>query len=279
MSTQTDGSGLKGVFKIGFRRTTAVVTAMLLLDILWWWLLLNTHVPMPGMTWLMDHGVPMTAPGAMELSTARVGTLRAVSEYFLMWGVMMWAMMYPAMTRFTRDYAAALRGNSFAVACGVAAFLLGYNVVWMISAVIPLGLQVTVPSSIHAVTESHTTLVVGGVLVLAGVYQLTAFKQSLLRTCCEEVEPRQASPVRSLRSGLVHGSSCVTVCFGYFFLVMPFFGSMNPFWMIALTLPVTVERLPASWGRELSVGLGIVTLIAGSVVLTIQPPLPIDFGP
>ncbi|WP_084186202.1 copper chaperone [Haladaptatus litoreus] len=74
-----------------------------------------------------------------------------------------------------------------------------------------------------------------------------------------------------------HGVSCILVCLGPFFLLMPFFGEMNYFWMVALTTVVTVERLPSTWGREFSIATGVVSLVTGLLVLLFQPSLPISF--
>ncbi|WP_458209010.1 copper chaperone [Haladaptatus sp. NG-SE-30] len=198
-------------------RTTAVVVAMVGLDVLWWVLLYTGHVPMPGMMWLMQEaGIPMAAPGAMERAVFHVGTLEAIAGYVVMWGVMMWAMMYPPMTRFTRDYAAALRGSRFEVGATVTAFLVGYNLVWALSAVVPLGFEAVLPGGIYGVTLSHTHLVIGGMLTLTGLYQLSSFKRSRLRTCCERVAPHDADIGDGLERGVAHGVSCLLVCLGPF---------------------------------------------------------------
>jgi predicted metal-binding membrane protein len=71
--------------------------------------------------------------------------------------------------------------------------------------------------------------------------------------------------------------SCILVCLGPFFLLMPFFGEMNFFWMVALTTVVTVERLPSRWGEEVATATGVVALVAGVAVLLFQPALPVVF--
>ncbi|WP_435175493.1 DUF2182 domain-containing protein [Halorussus sp. AFM4] len=267
----------RGVFDVSRDRTTAVVAAVLALDAAWWVLLYEGHVPMPGMTWLMERGVPMAAPGAPELGVFHVGTLGAVVGYVAMWGVMMGAMMLPAMTRFARDYAAAHRGTNADAGRSLASFLTGYHLVWALSAVIPLAFHAVLPGGIYGVTRSHTVPVVGGALVLTGLYQLTSVKQSLLRSCCDEVGPHADRPAAAFEAGLRHGVQCVLICFGPFFLLMPFLGEMNLLWMVALTTVVTMERLP-SWGREIAVGTGVVSLAAGLTVLALRPSLPLAFA-
>ncbi len=97
------------------------------------------------------------------------------------------------------------------------------------------------------------------------------------RNCCSRVVSHEARIEGGLKEGVEHGVSCLLVCLGPFFLVMPFFGEMNDFWMVALTTVVTVERLPAAWGREFSIATGLLSLAAGAVVLLLGPPLPIRF--
>lgn len=278
MSTHGAESTLSDVFTLRTDRTTAVVATMLILDAIFWLLLIRGKVPMPGMMWLMQHNIPMAAPGAIERAVFQLGTPTALGKYVVMWGIMMWAMMYPAMIRFTRDFADALRGPTTLVAGTVAAFLFGYCTMWMLSAAIPLTFEALLPGGIYGFTKSHTVLTIGGVLLVTGIYQLTEFKQSLLRTCCARVPERDADVLEGWVEGLKHGITCIGVSFGFFFLVMPFFGEMNTFWMLALTFPITIERLPASWGREVSVGLGAVTLLAGLGVLVFQPAIPLAFA-
>ncbi|WP_266077029.1 copper chaperone [Haladaptatus caseinilyticus] len=142
---------------------------------------------------------------------------------------------------------------------------------------VPLGFHAVLPGGIYGFTRAHTHAVIGGVLVLTGLYQLSTVKQSRLRTCCARVEPGPARAADGQKKGFEHGISCILVCLGPFFFLMPFFGEMNYFWMVALTTVVTVERLPPTWGREFSSATGAVSLIAGIIVLLLRPPLPIGF--
>ncbi|QLK27200.1 DUF2182 domain-containing protein [Natrinema zhouii] len=259
-------------------RTTAVVAAMLGLDAIWWLLLYGGHVPMPGRQWLLVTAeIPMAAPGAMERGVFHVGTLEAVAGYTAMWGVMMWAMMQPAMMRFTREYTAAYRGSAIGAARALASFLVSYYAVWLITACVPLLYNAVLPGGIYGVTREYTHFVVGGVLVLTGIYQLSRFKRSFLRTCCANVPSHQDGVLLAIREGLYHGVRCILTCFGVFFLVMIAFGEMNHVWMVALTGIVTIERLP-SWGEEIAVGIGLVSLVAGAIVLVVRPALPIAFA-
>lgn len=279
MNTDTNALRWFGIdlFNVALNRTTSTVVALIGLDIIWWVLMYNGAVPMPGMMWLMNQNIPLAAPGAMELGVFQVGTLSAVIGYIVMWGVMMWAMMYPAMTRFTREYAAAHEGSAIAVTKAMAMFLVGYHLLWAFSGMIPLTIHAALPGGIYGFTQAHTYLAIGGTLIFTGGYQLTMFKQSRLRACCAHVDPHTADTIGALKDGISHGISCMLTCFAPFFLIMPFFGEMNFFWMVALTGVVALERLP-EWGREISVASGVVAFVAGMMVLVLQPALPITFA-
>ena len=278
MSTKVDTALdlLGDAFDLHPNRTTLVVVAMLGLDALWWVLLYGGHVPMPGGEWLLEQGVPTAAPGAVELGVFHVGTLEAVLGYAAMWSVMMWAMMYPAMLRFVRDYAAVHEGSALETTSAVTGFLTTYHLVWALSAVVPLSVHALLPGGIYGFTRANPHLAVGGVLALTGLYQLSKPKQSLLRECCSAVEAHADGLFDGFDHGIDHGVDCALICFGLFFLVMPFFGETNLFWMVALTAVVTMERLP-TWGKEVSVATGVVALLAGLVVLVVQPALPLGF--
>ena len=261
---------------VSIDRMSVTVVTMIGLDILWWITIYTGIVPMPGMKWLMKEGIPIAAPGAMELAVFHVGTLDAVAGYIMMWGVMMWAMMYPAMTRFTREYAAAHRGPRLAATMAVVAFLTSYQIVWALSGVLPLVFHTILPGGIYGFTRTHTHLVVSGGLVLTGLYQLSPLKLSHLRTCCARIEPHKADVMEAFKEGFEHGVTCVLIGFGPFFLLMPFFGEMNFFWMAVLTGVVTIERLP-EWGRELAIASGIVGFLIGLLIFVLRPPLPLTF--
>lgn len=259
-----------GLFSLGLDRARTAVLAMLGIDAVFWVMMYNGYVPMPGMMWLMnERSIPMAAPGAMELGTFHAGGTAFVG-FVVMWGVMMWTMMHPAMARFTRDYTAAHQGTNVQTALAVTAFFASYHIIWMLSAVFPLGFHAGLSAlgyeGIYGFVQSHTVPVIGSMLVLTGLYQLTSFKQNLLRDCCANVKPHEDDIPAAFREGVWHGTRCVAICFGFFFLLMPFFGEMNFMWMVALTTLVTIERLPI-WGDDVAVSTGIISLLTGVIVL------------
>ncbi|WP_224270859.1 DUF2182 domain-containing protein [Haloprofundus salinisoli] len=245
----------------GFPRTT---TAMLATTAVLWTVLLNGWLPMP----MVGAPGPMSAPGVPEA----IGTANGVSgavAYLLMWGVMMSAMMYPAMTPFVRRYVQQLDGTPARKSLAVGEFLLAYSFVWTVTGAVPLALDSLV--GIHAAVTGNGRLVYGVMLGFVGLYQLTAFKHRSLRDCCTAVDAPAAMLGTGVRRGLRHGIKCVR-CTWPIFALMVAIGSMNFFWMAVLTGVVTIERLPV-WGEDIAIATGVTAGVAGMLVLFVGLPL------
>jgi predicted metal-binding membrane protein len=112
----------------------------------------------------------------------------------------------------------------------------------------------------------------GGVIVAAGLYELTPLKRLNLRRCRSARHPMSA-----LRSGLAHGVDCVG-CSGALMAVLFVLGAMSLFWMAVVAVAIFAEKvLPR--GTRLApvfavalVALGIwVALSPGSVPGLTEP--------
>ncbi len=227
-----------------------------------WVAVLAGWVPMP-----MPADVPASAPGATEMAATTGG---AVAEYLTMWGAMMSAMMYPAMLPFARRYVDSLEGSPVAIAAALATFFVAYSAVWTATGVVPLAVESVV--DIGGLVRAAPSAVYGGALLVVGAYQLSSFKRAALRDCCSGVSVTDPSLGTAAKTGLAHGQSCVVATWPLFaFLVLA--GSMNVFWMTALTAVVVAERLPG-WGGEIADAVGVVAAVAGVLVLL---PLPFPF--
>jgi predicted metal-binding membrane protein len=79
--------------------------------------------------------------------------------------------------------------------------------------------------------------VAGGVIVVAGVYELTPWKQLSLRRCRSPQHP-----VSALRSGLAHGLDCVG-CSGGLMAVLFVVGVMSLFWMAVVAAAIFAEKV------------------------------------
>lgn len=109
----------------------------------------------------------------------------------------------------------------------------------------------------------------GGLLLVAGIYQLTPMKKACLKHCRSPVHFLSShwrrGPHSSLIMGLQHGAFCVGCC--WFLMGLLFFGGvMNLYWVAGLALFVLLEKsIPA--GHWLSYAAGVALIAWGAAVL------------
>jgi predicted metal-binding membrane protein len=239
----------------------AVVGATLLL----WVALFDGWLPMPAMSGSMS--MTMSDPGVPE-GMATANGLSGALTYLLMWGVMMSAMMYPAMLPFVRRYAESAQGTTGEVARGLGYFLGTYSLVWLSTGVVPLAFDAVV--DVSWLVGNHGRFALGGMLLVAGLYQLTDEKRESLRTCCARVPAHEPRAPDAIRRGIEHGLSCVR-CTWALFAFMVFVGSMNFFWMLLLTTVVTLERFAPRAG-DVATTVGVAAVVGGVLTLLFGVP-------
>ena len=107
---------------------------------------------------------------------------------FAMWAVMMVAMMLPSaapVTLLIASIGRKRREAGAATGISTAPFVLGYLAVWLAfaAAATLLQWQLDAAELLSETMALASTLVAGGVLILAGIYQWTPLKQACLRHC------------------------------------------------------------------------------------------------
>lgn len=234
-----------------------VAAAMATVALLAWTAMLEGWLPMPMPG---PETGPMSAPGVPEAIGTSNGGLGVVA-YLAMVGVMMVAMMYPAMLPYVRRYASAVWGSSLDRAAAVTAFLAAYSSVWALTGVVPLAIDVVAP--IADLVAAHGSLLLGGNLLLAGGYQFTAYKQDLLDDCCARVPNTYEGPVGAFRRGIRHGLQCIR-CTWPLMATMVVAGTMNAFWMLVVTFVVAIER---HGGTAVATTVGLLASLGGVAVL------------
>ncbi|MBX6763901.1 MAG: DUF2182 domain-containing protein [Rubrobacteraceae bacterium] len=184
---------------------------------------------------------------------------------FVMWAVMMVAMMMPSAAPMVLMFAKLNRRRQEQqqvpyVSTGV--FLLGYLVVWAGFA----ALATTAQWGLHAAAllspmMASTSPILGGVLLLAaGVYQWTPLKHACLRHCRSPLgfvlnEWREGRWGAFLM-GLKHGGYCTGCC--WFLMALLFVaGVMNLLWVAAISGFVLLEKV-APAGHRVSRVAGVV---------------------
>jgi len=168
---------------------------------------------------------------------------------FLMWAVMMAAMMLPsampALALFSRIAAARAQPAS---AFTPTAFALGYLAAWTGFSVIATLAQWALLEArlVSPMMSSTSPVLSASLLAAAGVYQLTPLKHACLSRCRSPLALLMNEWREGHRGAFVMGARQGAYCTGCCWLLMALlfvFGVMNIVWIAALTMFVLVEKL------------------------------------
>ena len=193
----------------------------------------------------------------------------ALLSSFLMWMVMMVAMMLPAVmpwillfTKLSRQHATAR-----APLMPTGLFAAGYLAAWGAFSVAAAAVQIALQQAglFHPVSLRTPRLLGGVLLIVAGVFQLSPLKAACLRHCRTPLAFFLArwrdGPAGAFDMGLRHGLWCLGCCWALMAVSFTL-GIMNLLWMAALTLFLCVEKI-APRGARLGQATGIVLLAWG----------------
>jgi predicted metal-binding membrane protein len=227
----------------------------------WSYLLLDAGMGMD------QAGMSLTEPMAMAWSP---GFATAV---FAMWAVMMVAMMLPSAAPMILlfDAISRRRNERDGRAVATPAFTGGYLAVWVSFSLAATLLQYGLEQALVMSMAMRTTsgLLAGGILVGAGVYQLTPLKQACLRHCrspLDFVTTRwRKGTGGAFAMGCEHGAYCLGCC--WVLMALLFVGGvMNLLWVAALSLYVLAEKvLPSThWLSRLA---GMILVVWGGTTL------------
>jgi len=220
---------------------------------------------MPGMDMPgMDMSTPAHAPTPWVLIIA-------------MWWVMMIAMMAPSAAPAILLYG---RVHRHSVAQGqldeklapTGAFAAGYLLVWLMFSLAAAALQGLLAQTglfSELMMSSQSRWLSGGLLIAAGLYQLSPLKGLCLEHCRSPTQFISSNwrpgALGATRLGLLHGAYCVGCCWALMALLFVG-GVMNLVWIVALSIVVLVEKLTPV-GPMLARGLGAVLVVWGAVLL------------
>jgi predicted metal-binding membrane protein len=243
-------------------RNTARGTFAILLGLaaLAWWATIDSARDMSSMVQgLVDVGRAM--PFAMNAAV-----------FMAMWTTMMVAMMFPSVAPILLLHRLVMRRRGVGVQPTIA-FAGGYLVVWAALGVVPLVLL----HSFQHTTEPSAGLarLAGVVLVLAGAYQFTRWKDTCLRACRSPMtflatHDFGRGSVASFRTGASHGLYCAGCCWALM-AVLFVVGLMSLAWMGVIAAVFLAEK---TWrhGIGLTKLVGTAVLVLGLAVLA-HPPL------
>lgn len=257
--------------EIALRRHRVVARCALavLVALAWAWLMTGAGTGMnPTASFVLS---PVAESSMSGMSMASPWTAGRFILAFAMWWVMMVAMMLPSAAPTILLYARAAIGNT-ALRPATETFLVGYLVVWGLFSLLASVLQAML-EWMHLLAQMEMTLtsrtVSAVLLISAGVYQLSPFKQACLRHCRGPADfiSRHFAPGRAgaLRMGMVHGAYCVGCC--WLLMTLLFAGGiMNLAWIGFLTLLVAAEKL-LPFGSYIGKFAGLGCTIWGIVIL------------
>ncbi|MDF9746470.1 DUF2182 domain-containing protein [Natrinema salsiterrestre] len=247
-------------------RPTSVVALVTYVIALFAWIAVIEHwVPTPGST----HGLGLSDPGAPEAIALSNG-VTGILLYLCMWGTMMIAMMYPSSVPLFQLYYGTLEGTTkTGRAARMAAFMGMYALVWSLTGIVPLAINVAIP--VAAIASEQGGLLWGGALLLLAAYQLSPYKYRCLRYCRSPLGflmSHHRTGVRgALRMSWQFSVFCVGCCWALFaFMVVV--GSMNIVWMALIAIVLSLERT-VTWGTSLAYAVGIIAGVAGTGLVAI----------
>lgn len=222
--------------------------------------------------YLIFRGAEMRGMAGMSMPEDAAWSLEYAASMFVMWTVMMVAMMLPSALPLLFVYRrlGAARGTPAAAVVLLAA---GYLATWMAFAVLATLVQgyLHERALLSPATATTSRVLAGTLLIAAGVYQWTPAKDACLGRCASPLQflttHWQGGSAGAWRMGVVHGASCVGCC--WLLMALLFVGGvMSLVWIVGIAAYILVEKmLPPNHWRTRGSGLGLIA--AGiAIVLT-----------
>lgn len=244
---------MRGSVEAGLKRDRALVaTALVLIAALSWATVARLAT---DMSWMM-----------LDASGWDAGYIRAM---FLMWVVMMVAMMLPGAAPAILLFAALERRAKLG---GTALFTAGYLSSWTAFSLIATLAQwaLNEAGQLASPMTIRATPAVGALLLMvAGVYQYTPSKHACLMRCRSPAaflaERWRAGRFGAFLMGLEHGAYCVGCCWALMVLLFAA-GAMNLLWAAALAAFVLAEKLAPAGVPVARVG-AVAMIGAGGLLL------------
>ncbi len=193
-----------------------------------------------------------------------------LAAFLVMWGLMMAAMMLPAVAPLASLYVRTFREHPWR---RTAMLITGYLLAWV---------AIGIPFYAVARQVDHldqgtwpARVLTASIFVVAGVWQLTGAKDACLRHCRSPLGlllhyGGYRGRTRDLRVGIHHGGWCIGCCWALMLLLVAF-GFMNLLAMVALAALILAEKYWSA-GERLARVVGIV-LIGLAVMALLAPGL------
>jgi len=229
-----------------------------------------------GLGWLyivrLGREMAVMADMAMAMPQMTPWDLADFVLTFLMWAVMMVAMMVPSASPMILTFATINRKRLVdeAPLIRTGLFLVGYLLVWAgYSLLAALGQWGLHAAALITPAMAVTPWLGGVLLVAAGIYQFTPLKDVCLSRCQSPfgfiLTQWREGAAGALVMGLRHGAFCVGCCWVLMALLFVA-GVMNLLWVAAIAAFVLLEKV-APLGRVVSRFAGAVLILWGAWLL------------
>ena len=236
--------------------------------------LLTEIVAVSALAWIYLIRMPMNAADfgsvAARIAAPLPPPLVDFSICFLMWAVMMVAMMLPSASPMVLTYARLAGGRDGVTFLRTWMFAAGYLAVWTAFSIAATVAQLALVRAAVLTNALTVAPIMGGaILAAAGIYQFTPWKSACLRHCQSPVgffmTRWRDGAAGAFHMGLQHGTSCVGCCWMLMALLFVA-GVMDLVWVASITIFVLLEKL-IPYPRAVSFTAGCALITAGAIVL------------
>ncbi len=238
-------------------------------------LLLCSLVGLSVLAWIVTVQHMGGAGYALVMGSMTMGMPFSVINMLLyigLWGVMMVAMMFPAIVPVAGIFASLSRRQRAQQlpSTPVWVFVSGYAVLWTLTGGVGYAADLTMQTlpTHFPLLKTHHLLISGGLLMVAGLYQLTPLKDRCLAHCRSPFAFLMAHWRNGYRGafqmGMSHGLYCLGCCWSLM-MVMFIMGTMNLVWMGVLSIAIVLEK-SLSCGPTFGRGVGAALIALGIAV-------------
>jgi predicted metal-binding membrane protein len=233
-------------------------------------------IPLACWAWVIVMARDMY--GSMSGASAWMMTIewdaRRIVLLWAMWAAMMAGMMLPSAAPLLVMYARAMRNREALKnpSARIHAMAAGYLTVWAVFSVGATALQrgLASTSMMTMMMEPSDNRIAAALLLIAGIYQLTPWKDACLSACRSPMSllsSRWREGVGgAFRMGLSHGAYCLGCCWAMMLLLFAG-GVMNLAVILALTVWVAFEKLAPFGQQSARVSAALLLAVGGWMAL------------
>ncbi len=187
---------------------------------------------------------------------------------FIAWTLMMSAMMLPSYVPWMRVHARVAVEDERNPVLATAQLLSGYLTAWALYSGVGAALQTWLQTQTVLGPELKLTGAAASLVLIAiGAFQFAPLKEACLSKCRNPISfllnKSHNGKVNSYKLGLRQGAFCVGCCWALMALGFVV-GVMNVWWIVMLTVLVTIEKLAAR-GKQIGKLAGVVLIVWGTV--------------